>query len=295
MFQTKKSPAQIPNQEDIYQLLAKEEWASLLSFVWNNPSLIDSDPIIKHAVTTCESVFFSNLERETDKEKLISTLETFYVLQTEGKYHLAEDKFRIVIVELVKLWRGKDLKQAYSRAKNFPDDELCREVIKNYEDSLPKQVLHSQSHIIQVTENKNVSEADGRRTLFKSRQEREFFGAVIDEFPMSTVYPNVGLSSIIEFKLVRNALSSAEKDFFFKGVVDCVVFDHHHDLYLPKFFFELDSIFHDTPEQKQKDQYKDKILAAAGQKLLRIRRTNEKQDRGDFIKLIRDITKEKNV
>jgi hypothetical protein len=294
MFQTKKPPTPILNQEDIYQLLVKKEWASLLSFVWQNPSLIDSDPIIKHAVATCETEFFSNLERETDKEKLVNTLETFHLLHTGHKYHLAEDKFRIVIVELVKLWRDKNLEQAYSRAKNFPDDEVCRAIIKEYEDSLPKQVLHSQSHIIQVTENKNILNADGRRTLFKSLQEREFFGAVRDEFPMFTVYPNVGLSSIIEFKLVKDSLSSAEKDFFFKGVVDCVVFDHH-DLYLPKFFYELDSVFHDNPEQKQKDQYKDKILAAAGQKLLRIRRTNEKQNRGDFAKLIRDITEKNNV
>lgn len=294
MFGTKKPPTQIPNQEDIYQLLAKKEWASLLSFVWQNPNLIESDPIIKHAVATCETEFFSNLERETDKEKLVNTLETFHLLHTGRKYHLAEGKFRIVIVELVKLWRDKNLEQAYLRAKNFPDDELCRVIIKECEDSLPKQVSHSQSRIIQVTENKNILDADGRRTLFKSQQEREFFGAVRDVFTMFTVYPNVALSSIIEFKLVKDALSSAEKDFFFKGVVDCVVFDHL-DLYLPKFFYELDSIFHDIPEQKQKDKYKDNILAAAGQKLYRIRRTNEKQNKGDFVKLIRDITEKDNV
>ncbi len=251
MFGTKKPPTQIPNQEDIYQFLAKGEWASLLSFVWQNPSLIESDPIIKHAVATCETEFFSNLERETDKEKLVNTLETFHLLHTGRKYHLAEDKFRIVIVELVKLWRDKNLEQAYLRAKNFPDDELCRAIIKEYEDSLPKQVLHSQSRIIQVTENKNILNADGRRTLFKSKQEREFFDAVRDVFPMFTVYPNVALSSIIEFKLVKDNLSSAEKDYFFKSVIDCVVFEHHHELYQPKFFYELDSIYHDNPEQKQ--------------------------------------------
>ena len=290
MFQANKSVSKIPNQEDIYQLLAKEEWASLLSFVWQNPNLIDSDPIIKHAITTCELVFFTNLENEENKVKHMRTLETFYILHTERKHQLSQDKFRIVIVELVKLWRNKDLKQAYTRAKHFSNDDLCREVIKEYEDSIPKQVSHSQSRIIQVTENKNISKIDGRRMLFKSFQEREFFGAVIEIFRMFTVYPNVALSSIIEFNSIKDALSSAERDFFFKGVVDCVVFDHHNQLYEPRFFYELDSIYHDNSEQKQKDTYKDNIFSEAGQKLYRIRRIGESQNKGDFIKLIRDIT-----
>lgn len=289
MFQTNKSTSKILNQEDIYQLLAKEEWASLLSFVWQNPTLIDSDPIIQHAIATCELVFFHTLESEEYKERHMRTLETFYILHTERKHQLSQEKFRIVVVELVKLWRNKDLKQAYARAKQFANDDLCREVIKEYEDSIPKQVLHSQSRIIQVTENKNISKIDRSRTLFKSLQEREFFDAVRETFVMFTVYPNVALSSIIEFNLIRDVLSSAEKDFYFKGIVDCVVFDHQ-ELYQPKFFYELDSIYHDNPEQKQKDKYKDNIFSAAGQKLYRIRRIGESQNKGDFIKLIRDIT-----
>lgn len=256
MFRASKSTSKIINQEDIYQLLAKEEWAKLLSFVWQNPNLIDSDPIIQHAIATCELVFFANLENEENKVKHMSTLETFYILHNERKHPLGEEKFRIVVVELVKLWRNKDLKQAYTRAKQFANDDLCREVILEYEDSIPKQVLHSQSRIIQVTENKNISKIDGSRTLFKSRQEREFFDAVRETFVMFTVYPNVALSSIIEFNSIRDVLSSAERDFYFKGVVDCVVFDHQ-ELYQPKFFYELDSIYHDNPEQKQKDKHKD--------------------------------------
>lgn len=293
MFQANKSTSKTLNQEEIYQLLAKEEWATLLSFVWQNPSLIDSDPITQHAISTCEFVFFHSLEGEEYKEKHMRTLETFYILHNERKHQLSEEKFRIIVVELVKLWRGKDLTQAYTRAKQLPNDDLCKEVIKEYKDSIPKQVLHSQSQVIQVTENKNISRIDARRSLFKSRQEKEFFDAVRETFVMFTVYPNVALSSIIEFNSIKDALTSPEKDFYFKGIVDCVVFDHQ-ELYQPKFFYELDSIYHDNPEQKQKDNYKDNIFSAAGQKLYRIRRIGESQNKGDFIKLIRDITQKDN-
>ncbi len=294
MSSANKTTSEIINQEEIYQLLAQKRWDSLLRFVWQNPALIDSDSIIQHAIETCETEFFKELETEDNKEMHINNLESFYVLHKERKHILSEEKFRVVVVELVKLWRNKDLKQAFSRAKHFPNDDFCQEVIKEYTDSIPKQVLHSQNQVIQVTENKNISESDGRRTLFKSRQEREFFAAVREVFVMFTVYPNVSLSSILDFNSIKKFLSSSEKDFYFKGIVDCVVFDHHQELYEPKFFYELDSIYHDTPEQQQKDKYKDNIFSAAGQKLFRIRRIGKNQNKGDFIELIRDITEKEN-
>lgn len=284
-----KKLKQIPNQEDIYRLLAEENWPALLSFIWENPGLITSDPITKHAIDTSETIFFSKLETETDKEKLINTLESFYILQTNNKYKLSDDRFRIVIIELVKLLRDSHLEQAYRHARHYPDDELCRSVIKQYEDSLPKSVAHSQSSTIRVTENKNLADIDGRRTLFKSKQEKEFFDAVREAFPMYIVYPNVALSSIVEYELVKDHLSPNERTFFFKGTVDCVIFDYHRELYQPKYFFELDSPYHDEPEQKLRDEYKDNIMSAAGQRLFRVRRVDTKQSRGDFILLIRDL------
>lgn len=293
MRQSEKKHRQPPNQEDIYRLLAEENWPALLSFIWQNPGLILSDPIIKHAIDTCEMIFFAKLETEQDKEKLIHTLESFYILHTQNKYRLSGDRFRMVNVELVKLWRDKNLEQAYVRAQHHPDDEICSSVIKQYEDSLPKAVAHSQTGTISVTENKNIADIDGRRTLFKSKQEKEFFDAVRDAFPMYIVYPNVALSSIVDYDLVKDRLSPDERTYFFKGTVDCVIFDYQRELYQPKYFYELDSHYHDAAEQKLKDKFKDNILAAAGQKLYRIRRVDPKHNRGDFIRLIRDLTEQR--
>ncbi|MFL6229316.1 MAG: hypothetical protein ACJ741_11105 [Pyrinomonadaceae bacterium] len=280
----------VPNQEDIYRLLAEGNWAALLSFVWENPQIITTDPIIRHAIATCEAVFFSKLDAEADKESLVSTLESFHLLHTSGKYRLPDERFKAVTVELVKLWSDKSLAQAYQRARHFPDDEACRDVIARYEATLPKQVAHSQQGSIGVTENKNVAARDGRCTLFKSRQEKEFFEAVREAFPMYIVYPNVAVKSVVEFDSVRDALTHSQRDYYFKATIDCVVFDYHSDLYLPRYFYELDSPHHDTPERKAKDADKDAILAAAGQRLYRIRREGGSQTRGDFARLVRDLT-----
>src|ERR1041384_7005572 len=116
MRQHRRPSIKIPNQEDIYRLLAEENWPALLSFVWENPSLIASDAIIKHAIDSCEEVFFPRLQAEPDKEKLISTLESFVVFHSHNKYRLSDEMFSKVVLELAKLWPTKNLEQAYQRA-----------------------------------------------------------------------------------------------------------------------------------------------------------------------------------
>jgi hypothetical protein len=106
---------------------------------------------------------------------------------------------------------------------------------------------------------------------------------------MFVVYPNVALSCLINFDKIKNNLSEEEKSFFFKGIVNCVVFEQHNS-YKPTKFFELDNPHHNLPEQKLRDSYKDKILALAGQRLYRIRKTSNNQGRTEFMKLIREIT-----
>lgn len=278
----------VPNQEEIYRHLSDENWPELLSFVWQNPQIVETDSIIKHAITTCEDVFFQKVENGNDLENHVGTFESFFVLHREQRYLLSEERFRIVTVSLVKLWRKKDLKEAYQRAQLFPTNQYCAEVIKEYESLIPKSFSHSQQGKIGVTKNTPKLNVDGRCTLFKSKQEKEFFEGGKDAFPMFIVYPNVALTSIVDFQAVKQGLSQKESDYFFRATVDCVVFDYNHELYRPKFFVELDSPYHDNSAQIEKDRMKDKILATAGQDLFRIRR-RDYHNRGDFVRLIREM------
>jgi len=141
---------------------------------------------------------------------------------------------------------------------------------------------------LQVTENRNIAAVNFTKPLFNSRQEDDFFQALRQVFPTYGVYPNVALSCLINFEAIKSSLSSEERSFFFNGIVDCVVFDQHRN-YTPVYFFELDSVFHDTPEQKGKDQYKDNILSLAGQKLYRIRKVLDQVGINGFIVMIREV------
>jgi hypothetical protein len=189
---------------------------------------------------------------------------------------------------MINILKNTDLHKTYKIAMNFPDDENCQTIIKDYENFILKKIPHSQSNIVQVIGNKNLESIDGRRSLFKSAQEKEFFNAVCDVYPQFIVYPNVAVSSVLNFERIKEFLSQSERKYFFMAVVDCVVFDYNQ-LFLPKYFFELDSLFHDSPAQSQKDKYKNNIFSAAGQKLYRIRQTGNNQKKVDFTKLIKEL------
>jgi len=77
---------------------------------------------------------------------------------------------------------------------------------------------------------------------------------------------------------------------FFKAIIDNVVFIQTENNFEPKFYFELDSVYHDEEEQQIKDKIKDKFFSLAGQRLIRIRaRDNKNLIRNDFKKLIEEI------
>jgi hypothetical protein len=276
-------------QIETLKLLTRKQCTELLNFVWQNPGLVKSDLKIKHTLVSYENLFFAGAIEECDEEDFLSNLETFYSLHKQKVHILSPDHFNILIHRSVRIWKERDPSEAYERAKNCPQDNFCRSFIQEYEDSLPKTISHSQTRSIEVIENKNVLSGDGRRSLFKSSQEKEFFEAMREIYPRFIVYPNVALSTVIEFDNVKQGLSSAEKNYFFTGIIDCVVFTDDQS-YMPKYFFELDSSYHDNPAQMKKDGYKNNILSAAGQKLYRIRKTGIYK-KVDFAKLIKDLLK----
>src|SRR5262249_24300521 len=253
--------------EEIYKFTFHKNWAALLELVHKHAKEASSDEMVKSAVKTFENEFFAQLEAGSNSQDNEPDFQKLFTLHVGRIYQLRLERFKRVVIELVKTYQKTGQTYlAYDGAKFYPEHELCAAIIKEYEVSLPKFVEHSQSSQIKVTQNTVVTYINHTISLFKSQQEVEFFMAVRNSFQMFTVYPNAALSCIINFEGIKDNLSSEERDFFFRGIVDCVVFDHH-DEYKPLHFFELDSDFHYSEPQRQRDRYKNKILSLAGQKL----------------------------
>lgn len=277
------------DRETIFQLVNKKEWQKLIDTfkVNDNCTFISNDTVLKPFI---DQYFIDEL---LSKSSMVNDpaykyyLQSFFALHEGEKYsfELSDDNFEKLIIKIVEV--EKELARAYDYALYFPDVDICRQTIEKFTEAQPKYVQHSQETELVVTENKNVSSVDSSTGIFKSLQEYHFYKAVRDVFQMFLVFPNVALSAIIEFDKIKGKLNNEEKSYFFKALIDCVVIDTE-DNYKPKKIIELDSPYHDTEGQKQKDRMKDKILSVAGQRLFRVRRITYKEDERDFVKLIRE-------
>lgn len=278
------------DRDNILQLVSKQAWQQLIEEFKDNDNYdtICSDGILKPLIDQYFINELLNSSTLNNDPAYKYYLEQFCQLHDSSKYNfkLSENDYKKLIIKIVEVEQKLDY--AYLYASKFPNETICKSVILKYQEQQPKYVKHSQEGEIIVTQNKNIHNIDARIGLFKSQQEYQFYRATIEVFLNFLVIPNVALSAVIDFGLVKDNLTKEEKDYFFKTLIDCVVINTE-DNFKPIRFIELDSVYHDSEKQQQRDKMKDNILSAAGQKLLRVRLTTPfKNGETNFSKLIRE-------
>lgn len=286
-------------REKIYNFLVSKNWDMLLDYEKTQREVILEDEQIKKIY---EDYFLAEYIKyiESLNNKLDSLVELrrlygqFIQLHKQKIYSFKEKDFeKFIEIYLKILNEVSDSKVALTIAKQWNHLEISKIIISKYDEELSLIVNHNYEEQISVKINIEKSVNNYSINLFKSNQEVEFFKAFIDVFPHYFTYPNVALSCLIDFDKIKDTLSKDEKIFFFTAIVDCVVFEQVNNNYLPKYFFELDSFYHDNKQQHVKDKMKDNIFSVAGLKLLRIRaKNNNILTRNDFTELIKNIIKE---
>ena len=278
------------NQEEVFQAIHKQHWDYLISFLHKNKRDIATDSLLTQAVRTFVSEFLQHVGAyPIDRIDVIENLEKLWVIDQGKYYKLAPEELKAVTCQIVKRKKDK-LIEAYNYAKLYPDETICIEVIETYEKLVPKNIEHSQSHRITVTESKETANVDFTTNLFKCMQEIEFFYALKRTFETYQIYPNVSISCLLNWGLLKNDLTDDERKYFFTGIIDFVIFDQAEG-FKPLHFFELDSPFHDNPDSQRKDKMKDSIFAKAGVKIRRVRKQDRNINEQEFIKLIRELMK----
>ena len=261
--------------EDLFQLIYDRRWLDVLTTLHRHRKALPTDPLLAHAARTFVEVFFRTL-KEQPADALREELELLFLLHTGAFYSLSDAHFEQVVEALVTLHRDRP-EVAAGYARHCPDHPRCAAVLAAAAPAPPPPPLRS---------NAPGDGVDATISLFRSAQEEAFFRAAREVFATYFVYPNVALHCLVDFEQIREALSAEERAYFFRAAVDCVVFDQH-DAYRPRYFFELDSAFHDDPDQQTRDGYKDRILALAGQRLYRIRTPGAGPQQ--FAHLLRDL------
>lgn len=274
------------DHETVYRLTAEQQWAEVLDLVHEHHATVTQDALLERAVETFVSAFVEALEAAEDNA-FRDELETLFLLHTGRLYRLPVPSFERVVECLVAL-HADCPEAALGYARFCPDNERCAAVIQRYGEAEATRVAHEREDVLDVSVSTAREEADATISLFKSQQEADFFRAMREVFATYFVYPNVALSCLVDYEQIRDQLTDLERRYFFRGIVDCVVFDQHGG-YRPRYFFELDSAFHDIEAQQTRDRYKDRILALAGQKLYRIRRRSGDEGRRGFVQLLKEI------
>lgn len=280
------------NHEEIFQAIQLNNWNYLIEVLHKNKKSISSDTLLMQAAKTFVSEFLRQLDDyPIDRSDITENLENLWLIDKGKYYALTSDEVKYVTCQLVKRKKDKP-DEAYNYAKLYPNEPICIEVIEACEKLIPKSVKHSQSNRISVTERKEVANVDYTISLFKSIQETEFFYALKRTFEMYQIYPNVSISCLLNWGLLKDDLIDDERKYFFTGIIDFVIFDQAEG-FKPLHFFELDSPLHDSPDAQKKDEMKDSIFAKAGVKIRRIRKQDRNVNEQEFIKLIRELMKPK--
>jgi|GEM_PF-1216509 len=276
------------NHDDIYTYLFQENWELLIDIFHNNQDLINSDVQLTHSLEMVLTVVTNKAKELNSDIGFIKNIERIISLDLMKKINLKTEQKEAIVVAYISA-KKEDLNYVYNYAKDYPNNKICKEIIKEFEKKSPKLTQHSQSNLVKVLENNDINERnDFRKSLFKSPQETEFYFALKRVFDTYLVYPNIAISSILDFESIKDELDSLEKKFFFETSIDFAVFEPFKN-YIPIHFFEIDSEYHDSVEQKTKDSIKDKIFSISGQKLYRIRKINKKIDEIEFEKLVIEI------
>ncbi|XLM19283.1 DUF2726 domain-containing protein (plasmid) [Pseudomonas sp. PLMAX] len=276
------------DRESMYHMLAKRDWEGLSNTLVTHAKELKNDPVTQQAIQFFESDFFADSAGYASKVRY-QKFETIALMIELGKHGFSRGFLDRFVDEKLKVMQELNMSSLLSFAISNQHRPLAQQIIKDKQSSQPEQIANARRGDVSVKASQVHASAPKIVKLFKSQQEENFFEAVRRVFPTYNPYPNVALSSVLDIDAFKDDLTPRERDYFFRAVVDSVVFDAR-DSYTPKFFFELDSVYHDSTRAKENDAMKDSIFKAANVKLIRIRGFGQKAVTiQEFERLVLDV------
>ncbi|WP_085706883.1 DUF2726 domain-containing protein [Pseudomonas sp. B35(2017)] len=257
------------DREQWFTLLAQQDWEAIGKLLYQKKRAKVQDPYLAQMTGFFETEFFSFAEPlpPAERSRQFESTNLLIELNQHGFSQGFVDRF---VDERLKLMVETKHLALLSYAQSHQHRPLAKEIIQSFMQAKPEAVAASMRENMTVRATEVVPGKPKTIRLFKSKQEENFYEAVRRVFPTYHPYPNVALSCVLDYPAIKDQLSEKARSYFFRGIVDSVVFDVGSG-YQPKYFIELDSSFHDDPQAQANDQLKDAIFRAANTKLIRIR------------------------
>ncbi len=252
-------------------LLKDKKWNELFTVLENDFVFSDliNDSVFKELFERyLIPEILTNLNVENEEHFLIlSKLHNIHN-STQKNFRLNNEQHLLLTLELIKINRD------YHLAKHHPENPICREIIEEFEEiAKKKSKVDSESAILKkkldIQEFRETNQIFSNGSIFKSPQELEFYNAANKVFEGYLILPNAALSTVLPSILFGQEVKY-DNWFYLTTTVDCVIVETKS--FSPIHFFELDSLRHDSEEQKEKDKIKNNLITASGHKLHRIRK-----------------------
>lgn len=287
------------SSESVYELILDGEWATVLDFIHSDWKDHASDAQFGHLVDTFVKAFMDTLPDRGDSEAVFlnqdqaEMAERILLFQLSGQFKIKQSLFRELVLRLVDHFSETPSK-ALSLAQFLPEEPACASIIQTYGRPKIRRIRGTEASNVSVVGEKQRSETSRTPALFRSEQEIRFFEAMTDVFSHHLVYPNVAIQSVVAFESIEIDLSSREREYYFRSLIDCVLFDSAAD-YRAVAAFELDSPLHDDARREEKDRMKDRILARAGVPLIRVRPHQAQMTKNEFVELLKNMRESNQI
>ncbi len=119
------------DQEKLYQLIFNEQWTGIIKLLYSNKKDIAYDTMLNQAASVFEEQFFLKLHKYAlERKDIKDNLDILYILNHGNFYKLSPNNYKTLIIELVK---RKSLTEAVNYARYFPEEEVCKSVIDEFE------------------------------------------------------------------------------------------------------------------------------------------------------------------
>ncbi|MTG99103.1 TIR domain-containing protein [Myroides sp. BIT-d1] len=118
------------NQEDLYQLLYNEQWTEILNLLYKEKQHIKNDVLLSFASKTFEAEFLNKVKNyDNSRIDITNNLSKLYLLHHGNFHQLTDENYKTLILEIVK---RKPLEEAYQYAITFPDEDICKKIISDF-------------------------------------------------------------------------------------------------------------------------------------------------------------------
>jgi hypothetical protein len=270
----------------IFEDALAKNWPPILDTIQTYGDARKSDPVFAGAVITFVSAFVKSLSGPSfPARRDAEVAERILLFHSANRLRLDTSDLQILVHRSLRYWVD-DSNRMIGLARLLPDDALCQAILREEESAVKEEsgvgISERRPRTIRNRQTQNAL-----LPIFRSKQEEEFYHAAHSFYPQHLIGVNVSIQTIVNLDAIRDQLNSRERAFFFRGILDTVIYDTEPG-FMPIIVFEIDSPLHDDQNQIERDGLKDRILLYAGLRLVRIRPESSQTNRRQFLALLRN-------